>query len=389
MSDLASATLIVAAGSGERAAKGDKPKQYRSLAGKPVLRWALDAFAQHPAVSLIQVVIRENDKAFYEEAVIGLDLPAPIAGGSTRQASVANGLEALVERQPAKVLIHDGARPFLSQNLIRRVVAALESADAVVPLLPVSDAIWRKKQTGFETISREDLRRAQTPQGFRFESILAAHRKYRDVPVTDDMALAEHAGIAIAEIPGEEVNLKLTNAEDFELARRIASGTLGEVRTGSGFDIHKFSPGEHVWLCGVRVPHSSALEGHSDADVGLHALTDAILGSVCAGDIGVHFPPADSQWRNAPSHIFLEKAACLVRDLGGVIAHVDVTLICEQPKITPHRDAMRRRIADILDIDFDSVSVKATTTDGLGAIGRGEGIAAQAVATIRLRTGAI
>ena len=257
-----------------------------------------------------------------------------------------------------------------------------------MPLLPVSDAIWRKKQLGYETVSREDLRRAQTPQGFTFKSILAAHREYRDVAVTDDMALAEHAGIKIAEIPGEEVNLKLTNAKDFELARQVASGALGEVRTGTGFDVHKFSPGEHVWLCGVRVPQLMGLEGPSDADVGLHALTDAILGSVCAGDIGVHFPPADSQWRNAPSHIFLEKAASLVRDLGGVIAHVDVTLICEQPKVTPHRDAMRMRIADILNIDFGCVSVKATTTEGLGAIGRGEGIAAQAVATIRLRAGA-
>ena len=389
MSDLASATLIVAAGSGERAPKGAKPKQYRSLAGKPVLRWALDAFAQHQAISTIQVVIREEDKPYYEEAVIGLDLPEPIVGGSTRQASVANGLEALVNRQPAKILIHDGARPFVSQDLIQRVVTALKSADAVVPLLPVSDAIWRKTKFGFETISRDGLRRAQTPQGFTFESILAAHREYGDFAVADDMALAEHIGIEIAEIPGEEVNLKLTNAKDFELASQLACGALGEVRTGTGFDVHKFSPGKHVWLCGVRIPHTLALEGHSDADVGLHALTDAILGSVCAGDIGIHFPPSDSQWRDAPSHIFLEKAASLIRDLGGVIAHVDVTLICEQPKITPHRDAMRKRIADILRIDFSSVSVKATTTDGLGAIGRSEGVAAQAVATIRLRTGAV
>lgn len=389
MSDLSNATLIAAAGKGERAPTGTKPKQYRSLAGKPVLRWALDAFARHQAISLIQVVIREEDRPYYDEAVQGLELPEPIVGGSTRQASVANGLEALAERGPAKVLIHDAARPFVSQDLIRRVVTALKGADAVVPLLPVTDTIWRKKPLGFETISREDLRRAQTPQGFTFNSILAAHREYQDVAATDDMALAEHLGIKIAEIPGEDVNLKLTNAEDFELASQLAAGALGEVRTGTGFDVHRFSPGDHVWLCGVRVPHTVTLEGHSDADVGLHALTDAILGSVCAGDIGVHFPPADSQWRNAPSHIFLERAASLVRDLGGIIAHVDVTLICEQPKVTPHRDAMRKTIADILDIDLECVSVKATTTDGLGAIGRGEGIAAQAVATIRLRAGAV
>jgi 2-C-methyl-D-erythritol 4-phosphate cytidylyltransferase/2-C-methyl-D-erythritol 2,4-cyclodiphosphate synthase len=383
------AALIVAAGKGERAQNGAIPKQYRPLAGKPVLRWSLEAFAQNPAISAIQVVIRDEDRAIFEKSVQGLELLPPVVGGATRQASVANGLKALAQHRPAHVLIHDGARPFVSQRLIQSVLAELEIADAAVPFLPVNDAIWRKEKTGFETVSRDDLRCAQTPQGFDFESILNAHRNNSDAAVVDDMAIAKLAGMKIAEVAGEEANIKLTHAGDFDIAACFAGSALWEVRTGTGFDVHKFSPGDHVWLCGVRVPHAMGLEGHSDADAGLHALTDAILGSVSAGDIGLHFPPTDPQWRNAPSHVFLEKAASLVRELGGVVAHVDVTLICEQPKITPHREAMRMKIAEILGIAFERVSVKATTTEGLGAIGRGEGIAAQAVATIRLPGGAV
>ena len=388
MSEQPCATLIVAAGLGERAPRGAKPKQYRLLAGKPVLRWVLDAFVQQKAIDPIQVVIREEDRPHFDEAARGLNLLEPIIGGETRQESVSNGLEALKAQSPANVLIHDGARPFVSQELIQRVVGALSNAVAVAPLLAVSDTIWRRNRTGYERVPREELRRAQTPQGFSFEAILAAHREYRDAEVTDDMALAELAGMTIKEVPGEEVNLKLTKNEDFELAEKIALSAarevLGDVRTGTGFDVHKFSPGEHVWLCGVRIAHNKGLAGHSDADVGLHALTDAVLGSICAGDIGVHFPPSDSQWRNAPSHIFMEKAASLVRERGGIIAHVDITLICQEPKVAPHRDRMRTRVAEILNIDLACVSVKATTTEGLGAVGRGEGIAAQAIATIRL-----
>ncbi|MEE8439927.1 MAG: bifunctional 2-C-methyl-D-erythritol 4-phosphate cytidylyltransferase/2-C-methyl-D-erythritol 2,4-cyclodiphosphate synthase [Micropepsaceae bacterium] len=388
MSEQPCATLIVAAGRGERAPRGAKPKQYRLLAEKPVLRWVLDAFVRQNAVDPIQVVIREEDRPHFDEAARGLNLLEPIVGGETRQESVSNGLEALKAQSPANVLIHDGARPFVSQELIQRVVGALSNADAVAPLLAVSDTIWRRNRTGYERVPREELRRAQTPQGFSFEAILAAHREYRDAEVTDDMALAELAGMTIKEVPGEEVNLKLTKSEDFELAEKIASSTArevwGDVRTGTGFDVHKFSPGEHVWLCGVRIAHNKGLAGHSDADVGLHALTDAVLGSICAGDIGVHFPPSDPQWRNAPSHIFMEKAASLVRERGGIIAHVDVTLICQEPKVAPHRERMRKRMAEILNIDLACVSVKATTTEGLGAVGRGEGIAAQAIATVRL-----
>ncbi len=382
------ATLIVAAGRGERAPGAAKPKQYRLLAEKPVLRWVLDAFVQIKAIDPIQVVIGEEDRPHFDEAACGLNLLEPIIGGETRQESVSKGLEALKAQSPASVLIHDGARPFVSQELIQRVVGALSTADAVVPLLPVADSIWRKNATDYESVPRAEFRRAQTPQGFSFEAILAAHRQHRAASVTDDMAMAKLAGLTIRDVLGEEVNLKLTKSEDFELAEKIASGgareVWGDVRTGTGFDVHKFSPGEHVWLCGVRIAHNKGLAGHSDADVGLHALTDAVLGAICAGDIGVHFPPSDPQWRNAPSHIFLEKAASLVTERGGIIAHVDVTLICEQPKITPHRDAMIKRISEVLNIDIDCVSVKATTTEGLGALGRGEGIAAQAIATIRL-----
>ena len=383
MSNSSTAALIVAAGRSERAPKGNQPKQYRLLAGKSVLRWTLEAFAQNQMIGPIQVVIGGGDRLLYDETALGLSLSEPIIGGATRQESVVIGLEALKVRKPTNVLIHDGARPFVSQALIQRVVGALDSAEAAVPLLPVSDTIRRKKESGYESVARDDLRRAQTPQGFSFEAILAAHRKLGDVTATDDMAIAEIAGLTMNDVLGEESNLKLTNGQDFELAEMIAAGALGEVRTGTGFDVHKFLSGEYVWLCGVRIPHKMGLEGHSDADVGLHALTDAILGSVCAGDIGVHFPPSDPQWRDAPSHIFLAKAASLVRERGGVISHVDVTLICEQPKVSAHRDAMRIRIAEILGINFDCVSVKATTTEGLGAIGRGEGIAAQAIATTR------
>ncbi|MGY9105828.1 MAG: 2-C-methyl-D-erythritol 2,4-cyclodiphosphate synthase, partial [Alphaproteobacteria bacterium] len=272
-----------------RAPNGTEPKQYRRFAGKPALRWVLEAFAQHPAINPIQVVIGRGDRAHFDAAAMGLKLLEPVIGGETRQESVTNGLEALREHGPTGVLIHDGARPFVSQELIQNVVGGLEEADAVVPLLAVSDTIWRKKDMDFECVPRDELRRAQTPQGFSFEAILAAHRRYRDVAVTDDMAMAKLAGLAIHGVVGEEVNLKLTIAADFEMAEKIASSAFGAVRTGTGFDVHKFTSGDQVWLCGVSIPHNMGLAGHSDADVGLHALTDAVLGSVCAGDIGVHF----------------------------------------------------------------------------------------------------
>jgi 2-C-methyl-D-erythritol 4-phosphate cytidylyltransferase/2-C-methyl-D-erythritol 2,4-cyclodiphosphate synthase len=281
-------------------------------------------------------------------------------------------------------LIHDGARPLVSPGLISRVTDALENADAVAPLIGVSDTLRRKTEGGYGIVPREELLRAQTPQGFRFAAILDAHRRFAGESVTDDFALAQRAGLSLAQVAGEEINIKLTNAEDFTLAQRLATSALPDIRTGMGFDVHRFAPGNAVWLCGVKVPHDFGLEGHSDADAGLHALTDAILGALASADIGAHFPPTDERWRGAPSHLFLSHAASLVRDQGGVISHVDVTLICERPKVAPHREAMRARIGEILGIELARISVKATTTEGLGFAGRREGIAAQAVATIRL-----
>jgi 2-C-methyl-D-erythritol 4-phosphate cytidylyltransferase/2-C-methyl-D-erythritol 2,4-cyclodiphosphate synthase len=254
----------------------------------------------------------------------------------------------------------------------------------VAPLLGVSDTLRKRTEAGYGIVPREELLRAQTPQGFAFAAILDAHRRFASESVTDDFALAQRAGLLLGEVAGEEINIKLTNAEDFVLAQRLAVSALPDIRTGMGFDVHRFAPGDAVWLCGVKVPHDFALEGHSDADAGLHALTDAILGALASADIGAHFPPADERWRGAPSHLFLSHAASLVRDQGGIISSVDVTLICERPKVSPHRDAMRARIGEILGIELARVSVKATTTEGLGFTGRREGIAAQAVATIRL-----
>lgn len=377
------AAIIVAAGRGQRLG-GDIAKQYRVLAGKPVLRWAAEAFLSHGRIDAVQLVIHNDDRDQCEEALAGLALEPPASGGATRQDSVRAGLEALSKRQPARVLIHDGARPLVSRELIARVVDALKSADAVAPLLPLSDTLRRKTSSGYEIVPREELFRAQTPQGFTFAKILDAHRRFADEAATDDLALAERAGLKVAAVAGEETNIKLTTADDFTLAEKLAGSALGDVRTGSGFDAHRFGPGDHVWLCGVKIAHTSALVGHSDADAGLHALTDALLGAIGAEDIGAHFAPSDERWRGAGSHLFLAHGAELVRERGGVIAHVDVTLICERPKIAPHREAMRARIANILQIDIARVSVKATTSDGLGFTGRGEGIAAQAVATVRL-----
>jgi len=378
------AVLVVAAGRGERAG-GAVPKQYAPLLGKPVLRRTLEAWVRHPSVSAIQVAIGSEQQSLYANAVEGLDLRAPIIGGATRQESVRLGLEALADALPEIVLIHDAARPFVSERLIAAVISALEAgADAAVPLLSVADTLKQHDGSAWTTVSREGLHRAQTPQGFRFAKILRAHRHYAQRNVTDDMALAELAGLHIREVAGDEENLKITTPADFARAETQLRSRLGESRTGMGYDVHKFGAGDHVWLCGIRVPHDRALEGHSDADVGLHALTDAILGAIGEGDIGQHFPPSEERWRGAPSWQFLDHAANLVRRKGGAIVHCDVTLICERPKIGPHRDAMRARIAEILGLEIARVSVKATTTEGLGFTGRQEGIAAQAVATVRL-----
>jgi 2-C-methyl-D-erythritol 4-phosphate cytidylyltransferase / 2-C-methyl-D-erythritol 2,4-cyclodiphosphate synthase len=376
------AALIVAAGRGERVG-GPVAKQYLPLLGKPMLRWTVEAFLDR--VDAVQLVIGPDDEAAYREATHGLDLPHPVAGGATRQHSVMHGLEVLAHLKPDFVLIHDAARPLVSRDTIDGVIAALAAgAEAAVPLLAVADTLRRKDGGDWITVPRDGLMRAQTPQGFRFETILKAHRDHKTMALTDDMALAELAGIDIVVVPGEETNLKVTSAKDISMAEHLLAARLGETRTGFGYDVHRFAEGDHIWLCGLKIPHDRALEGHSDADAGLHALTDAILGTIGAGDIGMHFPPTDERWRGAPSWKFLDHAASLVRDKGGAIIHCDVTIICERPKVGPHREAMRARIAEILKLDLSRVSVKATTTEGLGFTGRREGLAAEAVATVRL-----
>ncbi|HEY3778720.1 MAG TPA: bifunctional 2-C-methyl-D-erythritol 4-phosphate cytidylyltransferase/2-C-methyl-D-erythritol 2,4-cyclodiphosphate synthase [Rhizomicrobium sp.] len=378
------AAVIVAAGQGQRAG-GGLPKQFRPLVGIPVLRRSVEAFAALPEIGTIVVVAAAERRPDCERVLACLPRLAYATGGVARQDSVRNGLAALESHAPDFVLVHDAARPLVSQALIRRVIAALISgAVAAVPLLAVTDTLKRKEQGAWTTVSREGLYRAQTPQGFRFESLLEAHWGWTGAEATDDMAIAERTGLAITRIDGEDTNLKITTEEDLVHAAKLLGETMSEFRTGLGFDAHRFTTGDHVWLCGVRIAHDAGLEGHSDADAGLHALTDAILGAIGAGDIGRHFPPTEERWRGAPSSHFLAHAADLVRQPNGAVVHCDVTLVCEKPKIAPHREAMRARIAEILAIDISRVSVKATTTEGMGFVGRGEGLAAQAVATVRL-----
>ena len=375
--------LIVAAGHGARAGEG-LPKQYRKLAGTPVVRRSINAFVDHPHVDVVQVVIGAEHGTLYEEVTKGLALPSPTAGGDTRQESVLRGLEGLTTIRPAIVLIHDAARPLVSADVITATIGALETHDGALPVLAASDTLKRLRDGEVEeTVPRENLGSAQTPQAFRFDKILAAHRAARDTSVTDDAAIAERAGMKIAAVPGSRLNMKLTTPEDFVIAEALLAN-VGTLRTGQGFDVHRFGPGDHVWLCGLKVEHTNGLVGHSDADVGLHALTDALLGAACLGDIGQHFPPSDERWRGAASHLFLTHAFHLIAERGGRIEHVDVTLICERPKVAPHREAMIARIAELLALDRTRVSVKATTTEGLGFTGRSEGIAAQAIATVRL-----
>lgn len=386
------AVVIVAAGRGYRAG-GDVPKQYRALGGTAVLARTLDTFARHPRVDTVLTVIHESDRKHFEAAAGGLSekLAAPVAGGATRQVSVCAGLERLAALEPRNVLIHDAARPFADNALIDRVIAGLEASEGVVPALPVTDTLKRAVDHRVsETIPRAGLWRAQTPQGFRFDRLREAHNAALNAgkdDFTDDAAIAEWHGLDVLLVEGAEANIKLTTNDDFEAAERqlgFRRQAAGEVRFGHGFDVHAFCDGDHVMLCGVKIAHDKGLAGHSDADVGLHALTDALLGAIGEQDIGAHFPPDDPKWRGAASDRFLTDAMARVRARGGVVVNVDVTLICEAPKIGPHRDKMRSRIAEILETDTERVSVKATTTEGLGFTGRREGIAAQASATVQL-----
>ena len=378
------AVLIVAAGKGERAGTS-LPKQYERLAGRPLLRRTVEAFQGYP----VQVVIGAGQEKLAADALAGLALPPLVIGGASRQESVRRGLEALAKDSPDYVLIHDAARPLISPPVIAAVVAALEAgADGALPMVAASDTLRRRNAEGSWTlVPRDGLFRAQTPQGFVFAKILAAHRDHAQEEVTDDVALAELAGVKVQMVEGDEKNIKVTRKEDFVLAEALLGQNnkeVGDVRTATGYDVHKFKDGDHIWLCGLKIAHSHGLEGHSDADVGLHAITDALLGCIGEGDIGQHFPPTDERWRGAASWKFLDHAASLVAAKGGVINHVDVTIICERPKVGPHRDAMKAKIGEILKIAPSRVSVKATTTEGLGFTGRREGIAAQAIATVKL-----
>ena len=385
------AAIVVAAGQGVRAG-GDLPKQFRRIGGDTLLQRALSAFTGVPAVSLVQPVIRPDDLAFVRTLTDGMDILPPVSGGATRQASVRAGLEALEPRKPDIVLIHDAARPFASSELIARAIAAAEKTGAAIPGLPVTDTVKRIDRTGMieTTLDRTSIRLVQTPQAFAFPALLKAHRhaaeQGRD-DFTDDASLAEWVGMKVNVFEGEPGNIKLTTPDDFARAEAIQSASLGDVRTGSGFDVHAFGPGDHVTLGGIRIPCDKALTGHSDADVALHALTDAILGALADGDIGAHFPPTDPQWRGASSDRFLVFAVDRVRARGGLIAHLDLTIVCEFPRISAHRDTMRANIARLARIDTERVAVKATTSEKLGFTGRGEGIVAYATATVRLPWG--
>jgi 2-C-methyl-D-erythritol 4-phosphate cytidylyltransferase / 2-C-methyl-D-erythritol 2,4-cyclodiphosphate synthase len=381
------AAVIVAAGRGSRAG-GDIPKAYRALGGQPMIRFSLSLFSADKQIHLVQPVIHAEDASLYQAAAGGLDLLPPAFGGATRQSSVRAGLEALGKHRPEIVLVHDAARPFASAALIGRAVAAAKFS-AAVPGLALSDTVKAvdAHEHVMQTLDRASLRTIQTPQAFNFSALLAAHRDAaaagRD-DFSDDAALMEWAGHSVAVFAGEAANVKLTVAEDFVRAENERLATLSDMRMGTGYDVHAFSAGDHVMLGGVRIPHARGLAGHSDADAALHALVDAILGALAEGDIGVHFPPSDPQWRGAASEKFLRFAVERVQARGGMIAHLDVTVICEAPRIGPHRDAIRARIAAIAGISLDRVAVKATTSEKLGFIGRGEGIAALATATVRL-----
>jgi 2-C-methyl-D-erythritol 4-phosphate cytidylyltransferase/2-C-methyl-D-erythritol 2,4-cyclodiphosphate synthase len=381
------AAIIVAAGRGSRL--GGSPKQYRRIAGEAVIRKSFRRFVEHEIIAHIQPVIHKDDIEVFTQAVAGMRFLAPVLGGATRQDSVRAGLEALTPLQPEIVLIHDAARPFVSAALIDRAVESVRQRNAAVPGLAVVDAVKKVDVDGriLETIERGSLRTVQTPQAFRYDTLLRAHRRAHAEGISDfpdDAALAEWAGMEVTVFEGERENVKLTTADDLQRAERDAHQVLTDVRTATGFDVHAFGDGDHVWLGGVRIPHTRALTGHSDADVVLHALTDAVLGALADGDIGHHFPPSDERWRGASSDQFLAFAVERVGARGGDITLLDATVLCEAPRVGPHRDAIRASIAQIAGISVNRVAVKATTTERLGFTGRGEGIAALATATIRL-----
>ena len=381
------AAVVVAAGRGTRTGL-DYPKQYKVMGGSPMVRESLRVFTTHPEVHVVLPVIHPDDGARFAAAAAGLELATPVPGAATRQGSVRAGLEALAKEAPEIVLVHDAARPFASAALVSRAIAAAGAHGAAIPGMPVTDTVKLVDAQGTitATLDRAAMRTVQTPQAFRYATLLDAHRRAaaagRD-DFTDDGALVEWAGMRVSVFEGEAGNIKMTTADDFARAERDAQMHLSDVRTGIGYDIHSFDTGgDGVWLGGIKIPHSRKLSGHSDADVALHALVDAILGALADGDIGVHFPPSDEKWRGASSDRFLSFAVERVKQRGGMVAHLDVAIVCEAPKVNPRRDEMRKRIAEIAGISIDRVGVKATTNEKLGFVGREEGIAAIATASV-------
>ena len=375
--------LVVAAGRGSRFGE-DLPKQYQDLAGMPVLTHAIRNLLECPGVDAVRTVIHPDDEPLYRRATQGLDLPPPVHGAATRQASVLAGLEALARESPGFVLVHDGARPLVTRTLVARVLGALEHADAVLPALPVSDSLRMVDGTAVTgEVPRDALVRAQTPQGFRFDAVLDAHRRHAsEAGATDDVELVRKAGGKVVWVMGEEDNLKVTLPDDLPRAARFLGHPLRRQATGFGFDIHRTEVGRPLVLAAVSIPAPFGLSGHSDADVVLHALTDALLGTVGAGDIGVHFPPSDEQWRGAASSMFVRHALDLVAARRGRLDHVDISIMAERPKIGPHRPAMVASLQDLLGLTPDRIGLKAGTMEGMDAVGRGEAIAAQALATV-------
>ena len=387
------AVIIVAAGRGHRFG-GDMPKQYLEVHQQPLVRHAVQVFLDHPAIDFILPVIHPDDADILANALDGLDYLEPVAGGAARQDSVRNGLEALASSAPDYVLVHDAARPMVAPALIDRVIEALQDTPGVIPGIAVVDTLKRADDDGIitDTVSRDGLWRAQTPQGFKYADLLAAHRSVIGQELTDDAAVMEASGHRIAVVLGDENNIKVTTPDDLMRMEEIMSDDSAQAkpvrsplfRIGSGYDVHKLGPGDHVTLCGVEIASERALIGHSDADVALHAVTDAVFGAIADGDIGSHFPPTNSQWRGASSDQFLAYACERMRERGFELSNIDLTIVCEKPKIGPYRDAMRARLAEIAQIDLSCVSVKATTTERLGFTGRGEGIAAEAVIIIEI-----
>lgn len=385
------AAVIVAAGRGERAGQADGPKQYRLIGGRAVIAHTLETFLTHPMVDIVVVAIHADDRELFDHAAgESCKRVVTVIGGPTRQESVRLGLLALRDHAPAKVLIHDAVRPFADVELLSRTIETIGDSQGALPTLPVADTLKREAFGGMvgETVPRAGLHGAQTPQGFPFGPILEAHEKAHLIgrhDFTDDAAIAEWARIPVKLVPGSPDNVKLTWARDIAMADqrlKTMAPSFPDVRTGNGYDVHSFEAGDHVTLCGVAIPHSKKLSGHSDADVGLHALTDALLATCGAGDIGTHFPPSEQQWKGAASRIFVEHAVKLVRERGGRIANADVTLICEAPKVGPHREAMVAALSTMLGISGERISIKATTNEKLGFVGREEGIAAIATASV-------